>query len=242
MLPVVNSEFATWQYSPIQRHQGKIGNETLTMKTSLLFLEFLLAYIFLPLFIHYGVLPNAPVPSLLLMAFVFGLVVWGDATFDRSCLLNVPAARRKLLPVLLRSAFLCLALGVAVWWWKPQLLFSLIKRSPGFWALMMVIYPLFSVYPQEFLFRAYFFHRYQTLFGTEWPMIAASALSFGFVHIVLGNWIAVVLSAIGGVLFASTYRQSRSLLLVCIEHAIFGNFIFTIGLGLYFYHGNLNIQ
>ncbi|HXB22539.1 MAG TPA: hypothetical protein VNV88_14225 [Candidatus Solibacter sp.] len=44
-------------------------------------------------------------------------------------------------------------------------------------------------------------------------------------------------STIGGLLFALTYQQSGSLLLACIEHAIFGNFIFTIGLGQFFYHG-----
>ncbi len=41
----------------------------------------------------------------------------------------------------------------------------------------------------------------------------------------------------GGWLFADTYRQSRSLWLVCLEHALYGDLIFTIGLGTFFYHG-----
>jgi uncharacterized protein len=65
----------------------------------------------------------------------------------------------------------------------------------------------------------------------------ASALAFGFVHIIFGSWISVVLSTIGGLLFALTYMKSGSLLLTCIEHALFGDFIFTIGLGQFFYHG-----
>src|SRR5262249_60664800 len=97
-------------------------------------------------------------------------------------------------------------------------------------------YPLFSVYPQELLFRAYFFRRYQGLFGTGAGLIAAAALAFSFVHIIFGNWISVALTLIGGVLFGMTYRQSGSLLLTSIEHAVFGNFLFTIGLGEYFYH------
>jgi hypothetical protein len=32
---------------------------------------------------------------------------------------------------------------------------------------------------------------------------------------------------IGGFLFALTYHQSHSLLLTCLEHALFGNFLFT---------------
>jgi len=69
-------------------------------------------------------------------------------------------------------------------------------------------------------------------------MALASALAFGFVHIIFGNWISVGLSAVGGVLFAITYLQTGSLLAACVEHAIFGDFIFTIGLGEYFFHGS----
>ena len=69
-------------------------------------------------------------------------------------------------------------------------------------------------------------------------MIAASAITFGFVHIVFGNWLAVLLSAIGGVLFSTTYLRTASLAVVCLEHALFGDFLFTIGLGRFFYHGH----
>jgi hypothetical protein len=69
-------------------------------------------------------------------------------------------------------------------------------------------------------------------------MLLASACAFGFVHIIFGNWLAVVLSISGGFLCARTYQHSGSLLLTCIDHAVFGNFIFTIGLGPFFYHGS----
>jgi uncharacterized protein len=138
----------------------------------------------------------------------------------------------------LRDAIFLLLLGLAVRVFAPQLLFSFVKRAPAFWALVMLLYPLLSVYPQELLYRAFFFHRYQPLFGSGWVMLAASACAFGFVHIIFGNWISIVLCIIGGFLFAFTYQQSGSLLLTCIDHALFGNFIFTIGLGQFFYHGS----
>jgi membrane protease YdiL (CAAX protease family) len=47
-----------------------------------------------------------------------------------------------------------------------------------------------------------------------------------------------VLCLIGGLLFALTYQHSGSLLLTCLDHALFGNFIFTVGLGQFFYHGS----
>jgi membrane protease YdiL (CAAX protease family) len=84
----------------------------------------------------------------------------------------------------------------------------------------------------------FFFHRYQPLFGSGSGTILASSLAFAVVHIIFGNWLAVVLRFSGGLLFSFTYRYSGSLFLTCIDHALFGNFIFTIGLGQFFYHGS----
>jgi len=128
--------------------------------------------------------------------------------------------------------------GVAIW--QPGLLFDLLRTQPIFWVSLMVLYPLLSVLPQEFLFRAFFFHRYQPLFGEGAGIVLASAVAFGFVHIIFGNWLAVVLSFLGGLLFATTYRLNRSMPLVWLEHALFGNLIFTIGLGRYFSSGALS--
>ena len=68
-------------------------------------------------------------------------------------------------------------------------------------------------------------------------MIVINALLFGWAHMLYGNWLAIVLSGIGGALFMDTYLRTRSVRLVCIEHALYGNLIFTIGLGEYFYSG-----
>jgi len=48
----------------------------------------------------------------------------------------------------------------------------------------------------------------------------------------------VTLCILGGLLFSVTYQHTGSLLFTCLDHAIFGNFIFTIGLGQFFYHGS----
>jgi hypothetical protein len=45
------------------------------------------------------------------------------------------------------------------------------------------------------------------------------------------------LCLIGGFFFSLAYQLSGSLLLACVDHAIFGDFLFTIGLGEGFYHG-----
>jgi uncharacterized protein len=201
-------------------------------------LEFSAIFLLVPLLIYYRVLPNAPIPYLLLAGLCTFLVLRHDPTFDHSRLFSWGNVRPFLVPLLLRDAIFLVFLGVAVRLYAPDLLFSLVKRAPVLWAVIMLLYPLLSVYPQELLYRAFFFHRYQPLFGSGWTMLLASAFAFGFAHIILGNWISVVLCLIGGLLFATTYQHSNSLFLTCLDHALFGNFIFTIGLGRFFYHGS----
>jgi hypothetical protein len=47
----------------------------------------------------------------------------------------------------------------------------------------------------------------------------------------------MILTFFGGYLFAYTYAKTRSLLLVSIEHALYGCLLYTIGLGRFFYTG-----
>jgi membrane protease YdiL (CAAX protease family) len=204
----------------------------------LLALEFSLIFIGVPLLIHFRVIPNLPIPYLLAAALGAFLVLRYDSNFDQSRFLAWGDVRPYFYLVLLRDAVFLTMLGIGVRLFAPGLLFSFVKRAPAFWAAVMLLYPLLSVYPQELLYRAFFFHRYQPLFGSGWPMLLASAFAFGFVHIIFGNWLAVGLCVVGGLLFSMTYHHSGSILLACLDHAIFGNFIFTIGLGQFFYHGS----
>jgi hypothetical protein len=195
-------------------------------------------FVCIPVLIFYRVLPNLPIPYLLVIALGTALILRRDRSFDSARLLSTRGVRQNLLMLLLCEAEFMPLLGFAVRISAPQLLFSLVKRSPGFWALMMLLYPVVSVYPQEFLYRAFFFHRYQPLFGSGWTRVIASAGAFSFALVIFGHWPAMVLCGVGGLLFAFTYRQSDSLLLTCIDHALFGDFIFSIGLGRFFYHGS----
>jgi uncharacterized protein len=203
----------------------------------LLALEFSFLFFGLPLLIYFRILPNLPIPYLIIVGTATFLFLYFDPGF-RFGAFSWSLLRQHLVPLLVRDALFLIVLGVAVWSFAPDLLFSFVKRNPRFWALVMVFYPLLSVYPQELLYRAFFFHRYARLFGSGWGMLLASAVAFGFVHIIFGNWLSVGLCVIGGLLFSFTYHSSGSLLLTCIDHAIFGDFIFTIGLGHFFYHGS----
>jgi len=143
-------------------------------------------------------------------------------------------------PVLKAMALRALPLAAALFIFTllnvPQRLFSLPLEHPDRWALVMLLYPVLSATPQEILFRSFFFRRYGALFPAH-TLTAASALAFGWAHIVLHNWVAVTFCAAGGFIFARTYEKTKSLAAASLEHALYGCWVFTLGLGVYFYHG-----
>ena len=117
----------------------------------------------------------------------------------------------------------------------PGRFLSFPKERPVLWLAVMVLYPLLSALPQEIVFRAFFFERYKSILPRRLAMIAMSAFCFGFIHVMFHNWIAPVFSAGGGALFAASFAQHRSIKWVAIEHAAYGCFIFTLGLGWFFF-------
>ncbi len=72
------------------------------------------------------------------------------------------------------------ALWLGVRRFAPELQWSFVRQHPGFWTVVMVAYPVLSVYPQGILYRAFFFERYAGLFPGKWAMIVASAAAFAF--------------------------------------------------------------
>ena len=121
----------------------------------------------------------------------------------------------------------------------PERLFDLPRERTGLWLAILLLYPLFSVIPQELVFRAFLHHRYRSILSDRGLRILVSAIAFGLAHAFFGNWEAPLLSTLGGLLFARTYERTTSIWPVAIEHAIWGDVIMTIGLGSSFYAGNV---
>jgi membrane protease YdiL (CAAX protease family) len=107
---------------------------------------------------------------------------------------------------------------------------------------IMVGYPLASVAAQELVYRTFYFHRYGPLFGGQrWLAIVLNGLLFGFAHIVIGTWFAILATTVSGVILAARYAATCSYWAVFIEHTIWGWLIFTIGLGRFFFTGVANV-
>jgi membrane protease YdiL (CAAX protease family) len=204
-----------------------------------LMLEFLGLFVAVPAFLY--VLPPVQVlPILWVLALWCGRILFKDPEFDRASLWRASALATGGASMLIRFAVCAAALFALVYFLTPHLLFSLIKQRPILWLLIIFLYPLLSVYPQELIFRTYFFHRYSTLFSSKRLLLATNAFLFGYMHVIFHNWIAVGLTVAGGLLFAVTYERSRSTLLVFVEHSLFGCLLFTLGLGQFFYTGTIS--
>jgi membrane protease YdiL (CAAX protease family) len=147
---------------------------------------------------------------------------------------SAEAERRQLREVLLRFSVCAAGLIALTSGLYPEKLFEFPRATPLRWAALLVIYPAVSVYPQELLYRAFFVRRYQSLFPRVNVSLLISALVFSWMHLIFRNHLAVILTLVGGWFFAETYARTHSLRLVCLEHALYGNLIFTIGLGEYF--------
>src|ERR1700741_2938402 len=94
----------------------------------LLALEFSFLFIAVPLLIFYGVLPNLPIPYLLVAAAAAFLILRYDSSFDPAKLISSSGFRQQLPSILLRDAVFLTLLGLAVGFLKPELLFSFVKR------------------------------------------------------------------------------------------------------------------
>jgi len=173
--------------------------------------------------------------------------VLSRTTFDRRQLWNTAPLRRQLPQILALFLTGAAIVTILVSQYAPSLFLILLCNHPRLWATIMLGYPLFSVYPQGLIYRAFFFHRYRPLLQNGFAgaaldphtrssiMIAVSAATFALMHILFQNWIAHALTFPGGILFALRYCNTRSLAVSSLEHALYGCFLFTIGLGQYFY-------
>lgn len=118
-----------------------------------------------------------------------------------------------------------------MWLVDKDNLFTVILNKPVMWIFILFIYSFFSVYPQELIYRTFFFQRYLSLFKSEWLFILVNAILFSLAHIFFKNALVMVLTFLGGILFALTFKSTKSTLLVSIEHAIYGCWLFTVGMG-----------
>jgi membrane protease YdiL (CAAX protease family) len=110
-------------------------------------------------------------------------------------------------------------------------LFNVMLNKPDLWLKFSGIYILFSVIPQELIYRTFFVKRYQELIKNEWLFILINSLLFSFAHIWFQSWVVLTFTFIGSLLFTKTYLKTKSSWLVILEHSLYGVWLYTVGYG-----------
>ncbi|WP_336390888.1 type II CAAX prenyl endopeptidase Rce1 family protein [Paracoccus aestuarii] len=121
---------------------------------------------------------------------------------------------------------------------RPEALFVIIRNRPEFLLVIWAFYPILSALPQELIFRPLFFHRYGAILPQGRAALALNAAVFSFAHLMFWSWIVVIMTFIGGWFFARAYLR-HGFPAAFVLHAVAGNILFAMGMGLYFYTGNV---
>ncbi len=118
-----------------------------------------------------------------------------------------------------------------VWFTDAAALFYVPRTNLPLFVMILLVYTFLSVWPQEIIYRTFFFKRYEELFRSKSLFIFVNAILFSLAHLFFRNTLVIVLTFIGGLIFGFTYLKFRSTALVSIEHALYGNWLFTVGMG-----------
>ncbi|WP_095597042.1 CPBP family intramembrane glutamic endopeptidase [Actibacterium pelagium] len=121
----------------------------------------------------------------------------------------------------------------------PGDLFQILRWRPELLVMIWIFYPIMSALPQELIYRPLFFRRYGELLPSPKLALVLNAAIFSFAHLMYWNWIVAFMTFCGGLVFAWSYEKQRNFPQAVLQHAIAGNLLFLIGMGVYFYSGNV---
>lgn len=200
--------------------------------TPYLILEFILFYVFVPFIVNrylggwYKIIP------LVLIAGFFFTLLYFDPSFDR----RVFTRFRKgyVSKSVVRVAIITVLLVWFTWWVFPNLLLRFPIKHFESYVLTFFLYPVASVFPQEIIYRLYYFHRYEVLIPEKYLLMLSNAIIFGLTHFIYGNWVAPIATFLVSWIFIYNYYQTKSLLNVSLEHYLYGLIMFTVGFGYFF--------
>ena len=97
-----------------------------------------------------------------------------------------------------------------------------------FTSVLLLFYLLFSVIPQEIIFRFLFFYKYKDYFN-KFEILLLNSLVFSFCHLIYFDIYIVIFSFFGNLLFTLNYMQNKSLLVVIVEHFFLGQTLIILG-------------
>jgi membrane protease YdiL (CAAX protease family) len=190
-------------------------------------------FVGLPLLYYFEMIPvHKAIPLVLVFLYCLFIII-KDKNFDR----EIFRIKRDYpwQDFLLKGSILLIITSIWVYVFRADVFFHLPRNNFWIWLFVIVSYPIWSAYTQEFIFRAFFYHRYKILFRNPLIMLLINAFCFAMAHIIFRNWLALIFTFVGSLIFSYTYLRNKSLNAVFLEHSLYGNILFTNGLGIYFY-------
>ena len=97
-----------------------------------------------------------------------------------------------------------------------------------FTSVLLLFYLLFSVIPQEIIFRFLFFYKYEDYFN-KFEILLLNSLVFSFCHLIYFDIYILLFSFFGNLLFTFNYMKNKSLLVVIVEHFLLGQTLIILG-------------
>lgn len=123
--------------------------------------------------------------------------------------------------------------------WHPDALFIVPRERPQLMLMIALFYPILSVLPQELIYRPLYFRRYGHLLPSGRCGLVLNAAFFSLGHLMYWSWIVTAMTFIGGLIFAWAYETRQNFPLTLILHSVAGVILFAVGMGIYFYSGNV---
>ena len=192
-------------------------------------LEFFLLFVILPVILTLDIPIWVKIPSVLIgLTYVVHSSIKLELFTKQYLIGNIKAKKPKFFWHLLILFFIS-STGIA-YYLDADNVFQIVVQKPLLWFFVVVIYSTTSVYFQEFVYRMFFFRRYSSLFSRK-VIVFINGIVFGLAHLMFKNYLIFLMTFLGGIVFALTYRKSKSLLLTSIEHAAYGCWLFTLGIG-----------
>ncbi|GFE63335.1 CPBP family glutamic-type intramembrane protease [Litoreibacter roseus] len=220
-------------------------SENMPVSRTLRWVEFLTLFIATPVLIAVALPPDMMFPALF-AATAIGVALLGLTRGFRWSSLWVGISRIRWGFVLLTAGLTALV-GLAVLWaFRPGAIFMLLGQgapvtSNGVPIIVIIalFYPIVSALPQELVFRPLFFRRYGSILPSETGAIVLNAATFSLAHLMYWSWIVALMTFVGGLLFAHSYERRGSFPEAVVLHSVTGVVLFAVGMGAYFYSGNV---
>lgn len=202
-----------------------------------LWAEFAALYIGAPLAIALFLPPERMFSALFALTIVGLILLWRTGRFDWHSLIR--GWGRVNWPFAVIFTLSVAALGYTIMrLTNPDYILNLTGPRIRFLFLIWVLYPILSALPQELIFRPLFFHRFGSLFPNPRLATLINAGIFSFAHLMYWSVVVVVLTFLGGLIFARAYQRD-GFPSVWLLHGLAGNALFAVGMGYYFWSGNV---